>query len=209
MNNNTDDISTAMEKLEEVLGVNLQGYWREAKEISDRLGSVLGSSFPYALTERKRLILYSLVRYLDPEVAIETGVGPGVSTTMILSGLRKGILYSVDVRDILENGKPVGFLVPDELKGKWRLYIGRSEDVLPKLMNQAGKIDIFLHDSEHTYENVMFELRIAWAHLRQGGVLLIDNLDFTRAPRDFAKESNVKLIRVAEDAGGLGMILKR
>ncbi|WP_338599044.1 class I SAM-dependent methyltransferase [Sulfolobus tengchongensis] len=198
-----------METLREIFSSDLSEYWNEAKEINDRIKRTLGPSFPYALSERKRFILYSVVRYYNPEVVIETGVGPGVSSTIILSALNKGTLYSIDVRDTLENGKPVGFLVPNELRSKWKLYIGKSKDVLPNILREIKKIDIFLHDSEHTFENVMFELNMAWNYLKSGGIIFIDNMDFTEAPYKFVKEKNVKLYRLSDEAGGFGMILKK
>ncbi|BFH73115.1 hypothetical protein SJAV_10590 [Sulfurisphaera javensis] len=197
-----------METLKEIFNFDFSIYWKEAEEINNKIKNILGSEFPYALTERKRLILYSIVKHINPKTVVETGVGPGVSTTIILSALDKGILYSIDVRDILENKKPTGFLVPNNLKNKWRLYIGKSKDVLPVLLNQLKEIDIFLHDSEHTYENVMFELDLAWNYLRKNGVLLIDNLDFTEAPYHFSKEKRVKLYKIDKEAGGLGLVLK-
>ncbi|MCY0862719.1 MAG: class I SAM-dependent methyltransferase, partial [Metallosphaera prunae] len=149
-----------------------------------------------------------VVKQCNPEIVIETGVGPGVSSTMILSALERGVLHSIDVREKLENGMALGFLVPERLRGKWRLHIGRSIDVLPNLVREI-EVDIFLHDSEHTFENVMFELRTVWEHLRNGGKIFIDNLDFTDAQRTFAKEKKVRLYRLSEEAGGFGMIVKR
>jgi len=109
----------------------------------------------------------------------------------------------------VSKGEPVGFLVPEELRNKWKLYIGKSSEILPKVLNRLGTIDIFLHDSEHTFENVTFELNIAWDHLKNDGILLIDNLDFTEAPYYFAREKGVKLYKIANEAGGLGLIIKK
>jgi len=198
-----------MESLKEILNVDISNYMNEGKEINERIKRTLGSSFSYALSENKRFILYAVVKHYDPETVIETGVGPGVSTTITLSALRKGVLYSIDVRRVLENGEPVGFLVPEELRNKWKLYIGKSSEILPKVLNQLGSIDIFLHDSEHTFENVMSELNIVWDHLKNGGLLFIDNLDFTEAPYYFAREKGVKLYKLTNEAGGLGLIIKK
>jgi len=198
-----------MESLKEILNVDVSNYMNEVKEINERIKRLLGSSFSYALSETKRFILYAVVKHYDLETVVETGVGPGVSTTITLSALRKGVLYSIDVRKVLENGESVGFLVPEELRNKWKLYIGKSSEILPKVLNQLGTIDIFLHDSEHTFENVMFELNIAWDHLKNDGILFIDNLDFTEAPYYFSREKGVKLYKLTNEAGGLGLIIKK
>ncbi|MEM4138772.1 MAG: class I SAM-dependent methyltransferase, partial [Sulfolobaceae archaeon] len=184
-------------------------YSNEARVISDTIGKTLGNRYKYALSERKRLILYSIVKHLDPEVVIETGVGPGASTTMILFALNRGRLYSIDVRKNLEGGEPVGFLVPDSLKHKWKLYIGKSRDVLPTLLGgEIRHVDLFLHDSEHTIENILFELNIVWDYLREGGIVLIDNLNFTVAPYIFAREKRIEIYELDEEVGGLGIIIK-
>ncbi|QGA68063.1 class I SAM-dependent methyltransferase [Sulfolobus sp. E11-6] len=202
---NSESISKA---LKEIFNVDLNKYWDEAEEINNEIKRALGNDFRYALSETKRYILYSIIKYYNPDIVIETGVGPGVSSTIILSALEKGTLYSIDVRETLENGKQVGFLVQEQLRSKWKLYIGRSRDILPDLLKRLGKVDIFLHDSEHTFENVTFELNIVWDYLRNGGVLLIDNLDFTKAPYYFAKQKGVKLYKLTNEAGGLGIIIK-
>ncbi|BFI74536.1 class I SAM-dependent methyltransferase [Sulfurisphaera ohwakuensis] len=197
-----------MGALREIFNVDFSNYFKEAEELNTQIEKKLGSSFPYALTSDKRLILYAIVKYMNPNVVIETGVGPGASTTIILSALERGILYSVDIREILENNMPVGFLVPNNLRNKWKLYIGPSREVLPRIFREVNQIDIFFHDSEHSYDNVMFELDEAWNHLREEGVILIDNLDFTEAPYHFVKQKGVKLYKLSERAGGLGIIIK-
>ncbi len=197
-----------MEILESIFKRSLREYLKEANEVNDRIEKILRSSFPYALSKSKRGILYAIVKYVNPDTVIETGIGPGVSSTIILSALANGTLYSIDVRDKLENGKPIGFLVPEELRHKWKVYIGESKVILPKILNEVKKVDIFLHDSEHTFENVMFELTTVWEKLGKGGIILIDNLDFTEAPRVFSRNMGTNLYRLSEEAGGLGLIIK-
>ncbi|WP_432517843.1 class I SAM-dependent methyltransferase [Saccharolobus islandicus] len=203
-----ENSESILNALKEIFNVDLSKYWNEAEEINNRIKRVLGNSFRYALSETKRYVLYSIIKYYNPDIVIETGVGPGVSSTIILSALERGTLHSIDVRETLENGKQVGFLVPEQLKSKWKLYIGRSRDILLDLLKKLGKVDIFLHDSEHTFENVTFELNIAWDYLRNGGILLIDNLDFTEAPYYFTKQKGVKLYELTNETGGLGIIIK-
>ncbi len=203
-----ENSESILNALKEIFNVDLSKYWNEAEEINNGIKRVLGNSFRYALSETKRYVLYSIIKYYNPDIVIETGVGPGVSSTIILSALERGTLHSIDVRETLENGKQVGFLVPEQLKSKWKLYIGRSRDILLDLLKKLGKVDIFLHDSEHTFENVTFELNIAWNYLRNGGILLIDNLDFTEAPYYFTKQKGVKLYELTNETGGLGIIIK-
>jgi hypothetical protein len=67
--------------------------------------------------------------------------------------------------------------------------MGRSSQVLPDLLAELGQIDVFLHDSEHTYETQKFEYETAWVYLREGGLLLSDDTGVTPAFSEFAREA--------------------
>jgi predicted O-methyltransferase YrrM len=181
---------------------------KEYISIKEYIETNLGKQFPYALSESKREILYMIVRKTKPSIAVETGVGPGVSTIIILSALEDGKLYSIDLRDKLENGFSVGFLVPINLRSKWRLFIGESRFILPKILQKLNRVDIFLHDSEHTYENIMFELKTVWNKLSKGGIILVDNFEWNDATIDFVRENSLSLYKLSEEAGGLALIIK-
>jgi len=148
-------------------------------------------------------ILYMVVRAVKPLVVVETGVAAGVSSAFILKALEendKGILYSIDLPNyemvycskirkeassiLPPNAKP-GFVIPHKLKNRWVLKIGKSSDILPELLNHLGRINLFLHDSEHTYENMMFEYNISWPYLSKGGILLSHDVEWNNAFNDF------------------------
>lgn len=125
-------------------------------------------------------MLYDLCRETRPSLAVETGVADGFSSFFILKALeenRKGNLYSIEKPDLryLE-GKEPGWVVPQAYRHRWSLIIDSSEHALPQLSNRLGKIDFFLHDSIHTYRNMLFELRATWKHLRHGGYLMADGV---------------------------------
>ena len=64
-------------------------------------------------------VIYAIVRALKPKLFVETGVQNGISTYFILSALERngyGMLHSIDIQETLQDGKKVGWLVPDELK---------------------------------------------------------------------------------------------
>ena len=44
--------------------------------------------------------------------------------------------------------------IPPELKQRWTLILGRSQEELPPLLERLGTIDSFMHDSEHSFECV-------------------------------------------------------
>ena len=117
--------------------------------------------------------LYLLVRAARPSVVVETGVLYGASSAHILAALAQngsGELYSIDL------GCPPGepshdFLVPPDLTSRWTYIRGNVREELPPLLARLGQIDMFNHDSLHTYENMTWEYERAFDHLRPGGVL--------------------------------------
>ena len=66
--------------------------------------------------------------------------------------------------------------------------MGKSSDVLPPLVKELSKVDIFLHDSEHTYKNMMLEYSTVWPYLSEGGFLISHDIGWNDAFEDFANK---------------------
>jgi predicted O-methyltransferase YrrM len=62
------------------------------------------------------------------------------------------------------------------LRGRWELRVGDARTLLPALLHEVGEIGLFLHDSLHTREHMLFEFETAWSHLVPGGVLAADDV---------------------------------
>jgi predicted O-methyltransferase YrrM len=141
---------------------------------------------------RAPLELYAIVRALRPFHIVESGVSSGVSSAQLLLGLernRVGRLHSIDYpvfqrkptksrREAswsLPPGARSGWAVPDELRRLWDLRVGRSEDVLPGLVDELPSIDLFVHDSPHNAAHLAFELKTIRPKLRPGSVVVADN----------------------------------
>lgn len=140
--------------------------------------------------------LYSLTRKLEPEVAVESGVFLGGSSAAILKAMEengKGRLISLDISRTVPTGiwtkyrVPTGFAVPERLRNRWELVIEDSRYFLPAALPKLGSIDFYLHDSDHTYKTVTFEMEAAWRHLKTGGVLVVDDCNFSLATYNFAR----------------------
>jgi hypothetical protein len=135
--------------------------------------------------------IWCLTRHLKPDHVVETGVGHGVTSRFILEALAKngsGHLSSIDLPHIEKDMQDqVGMAVGDRYADQWSLIKGASRLRLPKLLSQLGQIDLFIHDSLHSERNVRFELDHAWASLRTGGVIVVDDIDANWGFRSFTQ----------------------
>ncbi len=153
------------------------------------------------------IVYYGLVRLMQPDLVVETGVCDGYSSRFLLLAMERngrGRLHSIDLpnqdvelvpgrsrqRDVLPGTRETGWLVPPSLRGRWQLHLGDARELLPGLFPTLGKADIFIHDSLHTYEHMMFEFQTAWPNLRDGGIMVSDDTDWNDAFADFAASVN-------------------
>jgi predicted O-methyltransferase YrrM len=131
--------------------------------------------------------LYALCRALRPSLVVETGVAYGLSSAFILLVLHTnehGELHSIELPPPAAARKTqaeyIGALIPDRLTHRWRLHLGASRRLLPAVMGDRT-LDLFLHDSSHTYRNMRREYTLAWRHLRPGGMLVSDDVECSQA----------------------------
>lgn len=167
--------------------------------------------------------LYMAVRFSNPRIVFETGVFDGQSGAVILQALNdnsNGILVSVDLPAVetvewSTSGMPdttlpphcqPGWVIPDYLRKRHHLVLGNSKELLPKLFKEWPEIDIFLHDSLHTFEHQYFEYSTAWSHLTDGGFLLSDDIHWSQAFALFCREKDRTYLRLGN--GGFGAVRK-
>ncbi len=133
---------------------------------------------------------YLLCRAVKPRVVIETGVGYGVISSFILQALEingRGCLHSIDLPPIWPGAERlVGALVPERLQPRWRLHKGPSCRLLPAVLAQAGQVDLFIHDSLHTYHNMRRELATVTPYLARPGVVVVDDANENAAFAEWA-----------------------
>lgn len=145
-------------------------------------------------------LLWRLVRDRRPARVVETGVCNGLSSAVILEAMAAnghGELVSIDLPEFAEAerntvtfwegkggavvppGKTSGWLVSEARRDRWRLVLGRAQDLL--LAELADGCDIFIHDSGHSYANQLFEFRAGWDALRPAGVLVATDINWSGA----------------------------
>jgi hypothetical protein len=156
--------------------------------------------------------LYVVVRAIKPRVIVETGVASGLSSAHILRALAAngaGTLHSIDLPNVqpgsvLPEGRTSGWIVPASLRGPWKLRLGDARELLPALLGALGQVDLFLHDSDHSYENMVFEFEQAFPRLAPGGLLMSDDTHLHTAWDDFCAKHGLRPTRV----GSLGVTRK-
>jgi hypothetical protein len=149
-----------------------------------------------SLNERR--ILFVLCRLIKPEIVLETGVANGISSAYILEALEdnnRGNLFSVDLPSVALRtifDRDVGWIVPEQLRHRWNLTLGKSSKILPIILPTLKKIDFSFHDSNHSYNNMMFEFRSTWPIIRDGGILACDDAVERDTFLDFSDSVGVK-----------------
>jgi hypothetical protein len=125
--------------------------------------------------------IWCLIRHLQPNCVVETGVGHGVTSRIILDALARngsGHLWSIDLPPLERVWqKQVGIAVGDLHQNRWSFIKGSSRLRLPNLISKLGQIDLFIHDSLHSERNVRFELDKVWPVLNPGGAVVVDDVD--------------------------------
>jgi len=88
----------------------------------------------------------------------------------------------------LPMGQEIGWLVTKNLKKRWKLILGDARIELPRLLDDLGTIDIFIRDSDHSYDPMMFEFQTAWPYINSKGILCSDDISFNNSWFDFFKK---------------------
>ncbi len=178
----------------------LRQFSLEVQELAARDASHIPSAWDADTT--LAILAYKICRIIQPELVVETGVAHGITSAYILHALeenRKGHLYSIDLPAFKQGSeKFIGNAIPERLKNRWTLMLGLSNKVLPGLLSRLGKIDMFLHDSDHSYHNQKMEYNISWKYLKHGGVLLSDDVNNSDAFIEFAERQNIQPITITQ-----------
>jgi predicted O-methyltransferase YrrM len=160
-------------------------------------------------------LAYAITRALRPDTVVETGVAVGLTSAYVLAALtdnRHGELHSVDLpppQMVAE--ELVGAAVPAELRGRWRYHWGSARRLLAGVLRDtAGGRRCFIHDSDHRYRNVRWELETAWRALAPGDVIVCDDAHLHAGFTDTARAvgAHPRLIRQRDREGVTGLMVR-
>ncbi|MAI85873.1 MAG: hypothetical protein CMF99_01610 [Candidatus Marinimicrobia bacterium] len=166
-----------------------------------------------------RNFIYGLIRDSRPSVVVETGVLHGLTSAWILKALednKKGRLISIDLprRDWdkyfkgiqfgkegdaeleIKNEIP-GWVIPKNLKDRWELNLGPSQDHLPKVCAEQKYIDLFIHDSDHSYQTMQTECELVNKYHPESNII-IDDYYLNEYAFDFQKQIGKDMLEIKE-----------
>lgn len=130
----------------------------------------------------RRFGWYALVRAVRPDHVVETGTHLGLGSCAIAAALLRnghGRLTTIDVDP--EAGHLIGH--------PWAAVITRRVGSSVQLLTEMGDVDMFLHDSLHTYDYETRELAAVEPNLRSRAIVLSDNAHDSAALSDWAERT--------------------
>src|SRR5262249_42220047 len=126
------------------------------------------------------LLTYALTRHLRPNFALESGVGYGITSALVLLAMERnsnGNLLSIDLPPLSDpTGSSTGLTVSSDLRKRWTLRLGSSRRCLPEIVSRSERIDLIISDSANVYTLQRFEFETVWPKLRPSGVALFNNI---------------------------------
>jgi hypothetical protein len=128
----------------------------------------------------RRLGWYAIARATQPDHVVETGTHLGLGSCVIAAALLRnghGRLTTIDI------DPEAGYLIGEPWASVIDRRAGSSIDVLEEMRN----VDMFLHDSLHTYDYEAEELTAVEANLRADAIILSDNAHESSALSEWAE----------------------
>jgi len=219
------DIDHALLSLQEWLGEDLPARLEESplacieKQVK-REANQLPREAPFGTFHNGDLLFgrvcYATARALRANLVVETGVCYGVASACLLQALdvnQAGALHSIDLPPLGKDADAfVGWLIPQALRSRWTLHRGTSRRLLRSLAEGLGSIDLFVHDSLHTYRNMRMEFETVWPVLRPGGALISDDIEGNAAFQELASRPDVAhavVLQQRDKNALLGVAIKR
>jgi cephalosporin hydroxylase len=125
---------------------------------------------------------YAIVRAAQPDLVVETGTHLGLGSCVIAAALIRnghGRLATIDI------DPAAGHLIGEPYASVIDRRTGSSVEALAGTRD----VDIFLHDSLHTYEYESNELKAVEPNLAPGAIVLSDNAHDSAALSDWAERT--------------------
>lgn len=158
----------------------------------------------------RRIGWYALVRHLKPKLVIESGIDRGVGTCVLAAAILRNQSEGYDGRVV---GLDINPYAGRYIKAPYDQVVDVVRTSSLDYLNEFdGKIDLFLHDSDHAYDFEWQEFSLAFPKLSPTGMLVSDNAEVTQCLYDFCLTNDLKFWYWQEEVlnspalpGGIGI----
>jgi hypothetical protein len=101
------------------------------------------------------------------------------------------------------NDSHVGLVVPERLRGHWKLIRLADRQGLPAALGELGQLDFCHYDSDKSEAGRRWAYPLIWKALRPGARLISDDINDNVGFRDYAASLGLEplIIRVPEPTG--------
>jgi len=141
--------------------------------------------------------LFSYVSEVKPKVIVETGVANGITTLCIAKAIDYSNceFHSFDIN--LECSK-----VNRDSKNWFfhHLETSNRNSELSDIVESLPEVDLWIHDSDHHYNWQKFEYELAFKKLRNTGILMSDDIDFSKAWGELSEMKGVSFLCAVLDS---------
>ena len=156
----------------------------------------------------RRIGWYAIVRATKPKIVVETGTEKGLGSLVLAEALIKnesGRLITIDMEP------SSGLLIGPEYGGVIERVIDDSLQAISKI----DRIDLFIHDSDHSAEHESREFKLLQSRLSSKGIVLSDNSHVTTELAKWRLEHGRRFVYFAEQplnhwypGAGIGVSIK-
>jgi predicted O-methyltransferase YrrM len=122
-------------------------------------------------------VLFHLVRHFQPEIMLELGTSIGLSTSYLALGNRHGKVITIEgcpetAETARKNFELLG--LPNILQ-----VTGSFDHVLPGLLRQLGKVNLFFIDGNHRKAPSLNYFQQCLQHIHNDSVLILDDIHWS------------------------------
>lgn len=162
-------------------------------------------------------LFQELTEKIKPQVVIHNGVRDGNSSCAFVIKVLEAGGKQIDI-DLTENQDVDQVRIRKELNSdQWEHWVTdvKSIDVINKLQEYKGKVDIFFSDTSHNYQDTLFELIHYTPLLSDKGIMIIHDMDpwdqypeQSRAIEEWMKDYPQWKAKVQKGCSGIGIFYR-
>ncbi|MBN1989665.1 MAG: class I SAM-dependent methyltransferase [Bacteroidales bacterium] len=130
-----------------------------------------------AISRADGMLLYRLVKHLQPQTIVELGTGAGVGTAFMASAATLARVYTIEANSQLvavnrANFAKVGLENIECIEGAFSLS-------LPKLLSDIGRVDLAFVDGDHTYDATLANVELILSKSHSNTVVAIHDIHWS------------------------------